>query len=420
MKIHLISLGCAKNLVDSEKMLGALGMSGVSVSTLDDCDAVIINTCGFIQPALQETEQEIQRVASRMSAPARLYVYGCAVNRAGALLRSRHPCVTGWFRLDERTALLRALGANEQETAVRLPTTRGYAYLKIAEGCSNNCTYCTIPSIRGPYRSIARSALRDEAQKLAAMGYREIILIAQDTTRYGSDQCGRTLLPVLMRDISAIPSLRWLRLMYAHPASLSEDIIQEIACNEKVCTYLDLPIQHIKTRILRLMNRRVTQRQIMKLVTRLKKIKDISMRTTVITGFPGETDKEHKELVRFLHQGFFDWIGVFPYYKEQGTAAARRRGVADDVIEARYEELLNLQQELIVRQNHRRINRVYDVLIDRVNGRASGHTEFAAPEVDGDVIVAGSNIQPGQFYRTQITGCEAHTLFGTAVDHHAV
>jgi len=420
MKIHMISLGCSKNLVDSEKILGMLGSQGVRISALpDDCDIMIINTCGFIEPALIETEAEIERAASFITAHTRLFVYGCAVNRYGPELADRHPHVSGWFRLEERDRMLDAIHSNARHATARLPTTRGYAYLKIAEGCSNCCSYCTIPSIRGPYKSIDADALVDEARQLARLGFQEIILIAQDSTRYGTDLYGRAMLPDLIRRISHIPALRWIRIMYAHPESLNNSILQEIEHNNKVCMYIDLPIQHISTRILKLMNRRMTKKQLITLIHRVKKIKDISIRTTVIAGFPGETDKEFKELVTFLEQGMFLWIGVFPYYREPGTPAAVRDQVPRDVLQARYHELLALQQKLIARDHRNRVNRVYDVLIDRVNKRTVGHTEFAAPEVDAEVIIAGNNLQAGRFCRARITGYEAHTLFAQPVMHHA-
>lgn len=420
MKIHLISLGCSKNLVDSEKILGMLGSQGVRISALpDDCDVIIINTCGFIEPALIETEAEIERASSFVTAHTRLFVHGCAVNRFGPELENRHPRVSGWFRLEERDRLLDAIHSDARHSTARLPTTRGYAYLKIAEGCSNRCSYCAIPSIRGPYKSIDKDALVDEARQLARLGFQEIILIAQDSTRYGIDLYGRAMLPDLIQRISQIPAIRWIRIMYAHPESLNNRILQEIEHNNKVCTYIDLPIQHISTRILKLMNRRMTKKQLITLLHRVKNIKDISMRTTVIAGFPGETDKEFKELITFLEQGMFLWIGVFPYYREPGTPAAARGQVPEDVLQARYHELLALQQRLIARDHSSRINRVYDVLIDRVNKRTIGHTEFAAPEVDAEVIISGDNMHAGRFCRARITGYEAHTLFAQPVMHHA-
>lgn len=420
MKIHMISLGCPKNLVDSEKILGMLGSNGISISTLpDDCDVIIINTCGFIQPALAETEEEIERAAAFVTGHTRLFVYGCAVNRFGPELKARHSAVSDWFRLEERNRLLNAVQSDVQYSSVRLPTTSGYTYLKIAEGCSNNCSYCTIPMIRGPYKSYAYDTLVQEARQLALLGYREIILIAQDTTRYGTERHDRILLPALIRGISEIPAVQWIRIMYAHPESLSECIIQELEHNDKVCKYIDLPIQHISTRILNVMNRRMTKKQLITLILRLKEIKGISIRTTIIAGFPGETDKEYKELINFLKQGIFNWVGIFPYYRESGTPAADHNQVPDDVIQARYTELLDLQQKLITRHNGNRIDHVYDVLVDRVNTAAIGHTEFAAPEVDGEVIITGNNIRAGRFYRTRITGFKAHTLYGTLVKHNA-
>ncbi len=420
MRVHMISLGCAKNLVDSEKILGVLGTNGISISAQpEEGDVVIINTCGFIQPALTETEDEIERAVSLMSDQARLYVYGCAVNRCGAELKAKHPRVDGWYRLEERDRLLAAMQVDRTRQPVRLPTTQGYAYLKIAEGCSNRCTYCTIPSIRGPYTSIGQDALVHEARQLARLGYKEIVLIAQDTTRYGRDLQNRTMLPGLIRKIARIRQIRWIRLMYAHPQSLTGSIITEIEHNDKMCKYLDLPLQHTSTRILRRMNRHYTKSQVMRKIDRLKKIKNISMRTTVIAGFPGETDREFKELFSFLEQGVFEWLGIFPYYNESGTPAAEQNQVPQDVILARYQELLGLQQELMIRNNEERIGREYDVLVDRIASRAFGHAEFTAPEVDAEIMLAGNRIQLGHFYRARITGCTAHTLFGTPVRAHA-
>ena len=420
MNVHMISLGCAKNLVDSEKILGAFGNSGFSICALpEDGDIIIINTCGFIRPALVETEEEIERAVSLIPDHARLFVYGCAVNRCGPELRMRHSRVNDWFRLEERGRLLAMLEVDEPEVPVRLPTTQGYAYLKIAEGCSNHCTYCTIPFIRGSYQSIPMESVVQEARELARSGFQEIILIAQDTTRYGMDLQNRPLLPELIRQISRIRSIRWIRLMYAHPQSLTQDIIQEIAHNDKMCKYIDLPLQHISTRILRLMNRQVTKQQLMMKLHQLQKIKGISMRTTIIAGFPSETDKEFKELFNFLRQGIFQWLGIFPYYKEQETRAAQYDQVSDNIIAARVQELTKLQQELMTRHNAARIDHEYDVLIDRVTTKAYGHAEFTAPEVDADVVLDSTRIQAGQFYRTRITGGTGHTLFGTLVASHA-
>jgi ribosomal protein S12 methylthiotransferase len=394
--------------------------SGISISAVpEDSDVVIVNTCGFIHPALTETEEEIERALSVIPDHTRLYVYGCAVNRCGDELKMRHPRVTGWFRIEERDRLFAAMQITESDRSVRLPTTQGYAYLKIGDGCSNHCAYCTIPQIRGPYTSIRQDLVIKEADQLARMGYKEMILIAQDTTAYGRDVQDLTMLAGLIKEIARIRSIRWIRLMYAHPQNLDQTIIDEIKHNEKMCKYIDLPIQHISTRILRLMNRHYTKKDLMKKIDELKKIKDISMRTTIIAGFPGETEDEFKELFRFLEKGVFEWLGIFPYYKESGTRAAEYDQVPEDVIQARYQELLGLQQKLMKRSNAERIDREYDVLVDRITDKAFGHAEFTAPEVDAEIMLTGNHMQAGNFYRTRITGCTAHTLFGTPVPAHA-
>lgn len=418
MRVHFISLGCPKNLVDSEKILGALGATGIAIdSSPHDSDIIIINTCGFIKPALEETEDEIRR-ALRITnnSNKKVYVFGCAVNRSGTELKKKYPGVAGWFRLDDRTKLLDAMNARAAHIDARLPTTNGYAYLKIADGCSHHCTYCTIPRIKGPYRSFDIDNLVREAYELAYLGVREIILIAQDTTRYGVDRYGKPMLVSLIKEISKIPRIQWIRIMYAHPKTLNEDVLSEMAKNRKVCKYIDLPIQHINDRILNLMNRGVTRNRIVALIKRLKNIKAVSIRTTVIIGFPSETDYEFKELIDFLKEVNFDWLGIFPYYREQGTEAAQKEQVPGHIIQERYNRVIRLQKRLMRQRLAQHVGGVYRTLIHGTNGHYMGHTAFSAPEIDAQVLYSGQNLKIGNFYRLRMTKARGCNLYAANKD----
>lgn len=371
-------------------------------------DTVILNTCGFILPALEETEDEIRRLLKLSSRP-RVYVFGCAVNRAAAALKKKFPRVDGWFKIGERDKLLRAVALNGRRVEARLVTTAGYAYLKIAEGCSNHCAYCTIPAIRGELKSRSMNELRTETAELLKLGKREIILIAQDTTAYGIDLYGRPMLAELVRELSALRGVSWLRILYAHPASLTENMIDEIAGNPKVCKYIDLPIQHISDRILKLMNRRVGSERINAVIREIK-LRAITLRTTVIAGFPTETEAEHRELVEFVQNRDIDWLGVFPYCREPGTKAALLKPVLPPVVRKRYETLLKVQQSILREKNRTRIGRSFKVLINGRNGGYIGHSEFAAPEVDSRIIIPHDNLAIGKFYRARISGRKGRDL----------
>lgn len=413
MKVNLISLGCPKNLVDSEKILGSLGASGVSLTTLpQDSDIIIINTCGFIKPALKETEDEIKKGLQVVDGGNKqIYVFGCAVNRFGSQLKAKYPKVAGWFKLEDKKQLLYTINTKAVNVESRLPTTRGYAYLKIAEGCSNHCSYCTIPSIKGEYHSFDMDDLIDEAIELSKLGIQEIILVAQDTTRYGIDIYNKPMLASLIRNISRIPEIKWIRIMYAHPKSIDDEIVYEIDSNKKVCKYIDLPIQHINDRILRMMNRQVNKKRIEVLIRKLRKIKGISLRTTVIAGFPTETSDEFEELIEFLKKADFDWLGVFPYFCESGTKASLFEQLPARVADERYKKTIALQKELIRKKNAARIGKVYKTLIHHQDTHYVGHTEFTAPEIDSQVLIKTDRLNIAKFYNAkiiEIKGCDLY------------
>ncbi len=416
MKVNLVSLGCPKNLVDSEKILGALGASGISLcSSPHHSDVLIINTCGFIAPAIEETEDTILEMLNHIQNGKQLYVIGCAVNRCGSELKAKYPRVTGWYRLEEIPKMLKTLSCTVYDRQTRLPTTHGYAYLKISDGCSNNCTFCTLPSIKGAYHSFEIDELIEEAHDLVKLGIKELIVIGQDTTRYGNDLYGKPMLSVLLDELSKIPGLVWLRLMYAHPKSIDSETIDVIEHNEIICKYIDLPIQHINTRILSMMNRGTDRSYIEKILKRLKTIDGISIRTTIIVGFPGETDAEFEELMAFVTEGYFDWLGVFPYFPEPSTAAVGLEQLPDRVIEHRYQRALKLQEQILRDHNQSRVGTLHKTLIHAHQGSFVGHTAFAAPELDSHILVKGNNLQPGQFYDVRITNCRGCDLEGELV-----
>ncbi|UCF69743.1 MAG: 30S ribosomal protein S12 methylthiotransferase RimO [candidate division WOR-3 bacterium] len=420
MKINMVSLGCPKNLVDSEKILGALCTAGIEISdSAEDCDAMILNTCAFISPAMDETESEIQKCLGLATDGRRLFVVGCAVNRYGDELKQRYPTVAGWYSLEDVPALIKKLAPGAAlNLRTRLPTTHGFTYLKISDGCSNSCSYCTIPSIKGPHRSFDINDLVAEANELAVLGFTELILIGQDTTRYGIDVYGKPMLIPLLNRLAGIPGIEWLRLMYAHPRTIDESVIKEITRNPKICKYIDLPIQHINSRILKSMNRGVDRHRIVEVVRELKSIPDIALRTTIIVGYPTETDDEFSELMEFLSQGYFDWLGVFPYYREPGTRAAQLPQLPDEVITDRYEMALALQQELLKRKNTERCGKTYQTLIHARDRQFVGHAKFCAPEIDSRILIHQGNLALGRTYDIQITDTVGTDLRGEVTNVH--
>lgn len=422
MKVNLVSLGCPKNLVDSENILGALGATGVAICARpQDSDVIIINTCGFIAPAIEETEQTIQEMIEYARNGTRVYVVGCAVNRCGDDLKDRFPEVAGWFRLEEERKMISMMKKDAGGIESRLPTTSGYAYLKISEGCSNQCAYCTIPSIKGPFRSFDYNKVLQEAYELARLGIKELILIGQDTTRYGCDLYGKPMLQQLLRDLSRIPGIEWLRIMYAHPRSIDDGVLKEIAHNPKVCKYIDIPIQHINDRLLNLMERNTSRGRITSVLERLKSIRNMVIRTTIIVGFPTETRDEFNELMEFVKDGHIDWLGVFPYYNEAGTKAAQLNGLAEELIEERYSIATRIQQQMVTQKNAERKGSVYRVL---VHGRAKqflGHAEFSAPDIDSQVLIARDNLELGEYYQIRITSMDENDLQGEVMsENHGV
>ena len=455
--VLFVSLGCDKNLVDSEKMLGLLNEAGYRVAQEEsEADAIVVNTCCFIHDAKEESVETILEMAEwkkkgRLKA---LIVTGCMAQRYQDEIQQEIPEVdavigtTGYTEivpiLDE---ILAEAEASQKEAAVEEPkeksfvnccpsidllpasladkrvvTTGGYtAYLKIAEGCNKRCTYCIIPYIRGHYRSFPMEDLLEEARKLAEGGVKELILIAQETTVYGMDCYGRKALPELLTKLCEIEGIEWIRILYCYPEEITDELIAVMKKEKKICHYLDIPIQHSEDTILKRMGRRTNRAELVSLVEKLRKeIPDIVLRTTLITGFPGETEEELKNMVDFVDSMEFDRLGVFPYSAEEGTKAAEMDGqITEEVKESRRDEIMALQQEISADKAASRIDDEMSVLIEGYlyeDDIYIGRTYMDAPKVDGNVFVrAEEELISGDIVPVRITGANEYDLMGDVI-----
>lgn len=428
-KINVITLGCSKNTVDSEHLMARLAAAGYRVafdSDRTDAEVVVINTCGFIGDAKQESIDMILRAAAAKTAGRieRLFVIGCLSERYADELRAEIPEVDDYFGARDLEGVARALSAAGGEalaTERHLTTPRHYAYLKISEGCNWRCGYCAIPLIRGPHVSVPMETLEEEARKLAAAGVRELIVIAQDTTYYGLDLYGRRMLAELLRRLCRIDGIEWVRLHYAYPAAFPEDVVEAMASEPKICKYLDIPFQHISDAQLAAMHRRHTKAEALALVGRLRAaIPDLALRTTLLVGYPGETEADFAELVEFVREVRFERLGVFAYSEEEGTYSARE--LRDDVPEAvkqeRVERIMALQRDLSLENNMRRVGRVERVVIDSRQGDYYvGRTQYDSPEVDQEILIpaAERRLVRGRFYDVGIERASDYDLYGRVV-----
>jgi len=433
----MISLGCDKNRVDSEVMLGLLLRAGHSiVNRPEEADVIIVNTCGFIDPAKEESVETILEQAQykKMGKCRLLIVTGCLAQRYSKEIINEIPevdAVIGTGRFTEILDVInRCESKHERLVAVdnprfpdingipRVLTTPSYtAYLKISEGCSNRCTYCVIPQLRGPHVSRPMDHVLEEAQLLVDRGVKEIILVGQDLTRYGQDLKGDVSLVKLIKELVKIPGLVWVRLLYCYPDRVTDELIDAIAQEEKVCNYIDIPIQHIHPEILRKMNRPADPEQIKSLLAKLRKrIPDIIIRTSLIVGFPGEGNAEFQELLDFVKEYQFNRVGVFPYSKEEGTPAARLPGQVDErTKEARRDALMSIQQKISKRLNRQRVGQICKVLIEGTSseGVYFGRSYGEAPEIDGQVFVISDRpLKAGDFVNVKITKAYEYDLLG--------
>jgi len=431
--VALVPLGCSKAQIDAEEMLGALAANGYDiVADPKGADVVVVNTCGFIEPAKEESIETILDAATlkRTNGLRALVVTGCLAERYRDELVRELPevdLVIPWSdqrelvaRLDRHLGIDRgsAIGWGERT----LISPRHWAYLRISEGCDHACSFCTIPSIRGRHVSVPPDALVDEMRRLIDRGVQEFNLVAQDTTLYGIDLFGKASLPSLLRRMAEVPGVRWLRLLYAHPAHVNDELIDVMANYERICPYLDLPIQHVNDVLLERMRRIVGRARIEALLARLRgRIRHITLRTSVIVGLPGETERRFQELVDFLPEAQFDRLGCFVYSKEEGTrAAAMRSQVPMHVREERRAVVMEVQRGISRARNRRRVGQEYDVLVDRTT-RAAGRSSFRAegrsvgeaPEVDGVIrLRAERPLAPGQWVRARIVRAGAYDLAG--------
>lgn len=426
IKINVITLGCSKNTVDSEHLMARLAAAGYEVlfdSDRTDAKVVVINTCGFIGDAKQESIDMILRAAAAKSAGKieKLFVVGCLSERYADALREEIPEVDEYFGARTWDGIVRALGAAENPelaTERRLTTPSHYAYMKIAEGCNWKCGYCAIPLIRGPHVSVPMEELEEEARKLAAQGVRELMVIAQDTTYYGIDLYGRRMLAELLRRLCRIDGIAWIRLHYAYPAAFPDDVIEVMAAEPKICKYLDIPFQHISDAQLSSMLRRHTKAEALDLICRLRRaIPDLALRTTLLVGYPGETEADFDELMEFVREVRFERLGVFAYSEEEGTHSAERLrdDVPDDVKQERVERVMALQNEISLENNRRRVGRTERVVIDSRQGDYYvGRTQYDSPEVDQEILIpaAGKRLLRGHFYEVTITSAADYDLYG--------
>lgn len=435
-KVFLISLGCPKNRVDSEVILGLLANDGlVPTPSLDEADVVIINTCAFIQEAVEESIETILEVTQVKGKGKgnKLIVTGCLPQRYGEELAHEIPKVDLWVGTGEFPQIPQLLKEGEPTVLIKKPrylydhrtprtitNTPHSVYVKIAEGCSHACTFCLIPRLRGQYRSRGMASVIREVEQLVARGAVEVILVAQDTTAYGVDVGEEKGLYRLLKDLIKIKGLQWIRVLYTypHPANFDPPFLEIVVGEEKICPYLDIPIQHIDAKILQRMGRRASEKETRKLINRIKKdYPEIRLRTTLMVGFPGEGEREFGELLTFVREAEFTHLGVFTYSPEEGTTAARLKGrIPSEIAAERAARIMELQQGISWKKNKGVIGSTLPVLIDEIGGGAEevlqGRTAFQAPEIDGMVNIVKGKARIGEMVMVKITQARPYDLVG--------
>ena len=447
MKLFCVSLGCDKNLVDTEKMLGLLGGTGFTFTDDEmEAEVILVNTCCFIGDAKEESVNTILEMArlKEEGACRALIVTGCLAQRYKQEILDEIPevdAILGTTSYEDVAGIVKQvlegrgtthltsfhdLGELPDTKAARVVTTGGYyAFLKIAEGCDKRCTYCIIPYLRGPYRSVPMEQLLEEARQLAQGGVKELILVAQETTLYGKDIYGEKSLPKLLHELAQIPGIQWIRIQYCYPEEITDGLIEAIRTEEKVCHYLDIPIQHASNRILKRMGRRTNREELTERIAKLRReIPDIALRTTMISGFPGETQADHEELMDFVNEMEFERLGVFAYSAEEDTPAySYPDQVPQEVKEGRRDEIMELQQDIAFGHCEDMVGRALTVLIE---GKVVdepvyvGRTYMDAPNVDGLIFVnAEMELMSGDFVRVKVTGAAEYDLIGEVCDESA-
>lgn len=424
-KINIITLGCAKNVVDSEHLAGQLVGWEVVFDSDDVCEVVVINTCGFILDAKQESIDTILRAAQLKAAGEieQLFVIGCLSERYRDQLKEEIEEVDQFFGVNDFYEILKLIGAGyspELAAQRRLSTPKHYAYLKISEGCNWGCGYCAIPLIRGKHVSVPMEVLVKEAQELVKKGVKEIMVIAQDTTYYGIDLYGERKLGTLLKELCKIDGLDLIRLHYAYPAQFPEDVIDVMASEDKICKYLDIPFQHISDNMLSSMRRGLNKVETYEVVERLRaKIPNIAIRTTLLVGYPGETDADFEELKEFVKWAKFERLGVFPYSEEEGTYSALKLSdnVSEDLKQKRADQIMELQQEISLQNNVDKVGKVVRAIVDRKEDQLYvGRTDADSPEVDGEIFIATNNkLKNGDIINVKITKADVYDLYAQQV-----
>jgi ribosomal protein S12 methylthiotransferase len=437
-----VSLGCPKNLVDSERMLGKLAQDGYVLSPdPEGADVVVVNTCGFIEPARQESIGVVKEMLElkNQGKVGSVVVAGCLAERKQDQLLIDLPGVdqiVGVFGREEiaqvvdravknraeQRSLFRPAPVKALEDTARLRVTpRHYGYLKISEGCDRLCTFCAIPGMRGKHITKPIEEVVREAKELIADGVRELIIVAQDTTYYGLDLYGRVRLAELLHQLNALPGLEWIRILYAYPIYFTDELFEALTSCKKIVPYLDMPLQHINDRVLKRMQRKVNKKDTSSLLERLRKeMPELVLRTTFIVGFPGETDAEFEELLAFAREQKFERLGVFPYSLEPGTPASRLEGhIPEDVKQSRREIMMEAQQPIAFEWSKRQVGRELDVIIDAPDPEVPNHfvaRSYAdAPEIDSFIRVKGKGLRPGDLVRIKVTGADGYDLAARAV-----
>lgn len=437
MKYKIESLGCSKNLVDSEEMVYILSQKGYEMTDdISKADFAIVNTCGFIEDAKKESIQTIFDVAEYKKQNLKyLIVTGCMVQRYYKNLKEEIPeidALLGTTSYDMIDSVIKGLMIGENKSLILNPnkqlshenktnlTAKYYSYLKIAEGCDNSCTYCIIPALRGRYKSKKKEQIINEAKKLASNGVKELILIAQDTSKYGLDLYDKKILPELLQELSEIAGLKWIRFLYTYPEDITDELVDVVAKNEKICSYFDIPVQHSNDRILKLMNRSTSKKDILSKINLIRNtIPDAVIRTTLITGFPTETETEHKQLVKFIKEVKFDKLGAFTYSREEGTVAGNmNEQIKEDVKLARQKEIMDAQYEIVQEKNKALLGKTFEVVIDEINPDylvARSYRDVI--EVDTVIIVKDFSDKPsvGDFIKVEITDILDYDLEGKEV-----
>ena len=425
----MVSLGCAKNLVDSEYLARQLTLNGFQVEfgSHDKEDIVIINTCGFIHDAKQESVNTILEYTEKKKQQEirGIYVIGCLSQRYRDVLKAEIPEVDGFYGVYEQQELLRELNANyfnANRNQRMLATSNHYAYLKIADGCNRKCAFCSIPLIKGRYNSKPVTEIEQEAAYLSQLGVRELNLIAQDITYYGYDLHGKSQLNHLLTQLSGLGTFHWIRLLYTYPSGISPELLHLIAEDPVICKYIDVPLQHISDRVLKNMQRGINAKQTYGLIDMIYKyIPDITLRTTLLVGHPGETEDDFNQLLDFVEAVRFDRLGVFIYSEEEGThaALAYKDEIPEKVKQERAGEIMRIQQEISYQKNMAMVGSTKHVLIDREDKHYFyGRTEGDAPEVDNEVLISRNPdtiLEVGRFYTVKITDAEAYDLLGEVV-----